>query len=251
MSGTLPYNFGAGDLYAIPLSGTDLTPVHIGAHQGMTLNFKADIKTLFGQQSFALAAAGGKRESTIKFKSAEIDVAKWNKLAFGLATTAGQLQAAQNEAHAVPGSPYTVSPANLANFDTDLGVTYAATGQALKLTSSATPASIGTYHLNASNKYVMAAGDTGQNVNLNYLWKDSTTGATLTITNQPMGYAPQLKLVFTTILNGQIFTGKFNQAVSGSLQVETKTDDWMMGDLDVTCFCDASNTLATLTSTAA
>ena len=68
--------FGSGVLFAKPVAGnqpTDPTPFKFGVLQEVTVDFKADLKKLYGQYQLAVATARGKLDVTLKGKLAVFD----------------------------------------------------------------------------------------------------------------------------------------------------------------------------------
>jgi len=113
--------FGAGVLYGIPNAGnlvTNPTPMQFGLLQEVQLQFKGDLKKLYGTQQFALAIARGKIDVSGKGKLASLDPMFFSQLYFGQPTAQGVNRPAYNEAHAAAAS---VAPNNVAAIS-DLGV---------------------------------------------------------------------------------------------------------------------------------
>ena len=84
--------FGTGVLYGLPNAGNTAanpTPYQLGILQEVTIDFKADLKKLFGQSQFPVAKARGKIDVTAKGKIAVLDPGLLNQLYFGQAQSTG------------------------------------------------------------------------------------------------------------------------------------------------------------------
>ncbi len=139
--------FGSGVLYGIPNAGnlvTNPTPMQFGILQEVQLQFKGDLKKLYGTQQFALAIARGKIDVSGKGKLASLDPMFFSQLYFGQPTAQGVNRPAYNEPHAAAAS---VATGNVGAIS-DLGV----------IVTGGTGFSVGTHLTNSG----IAAPGTGQ-----------------------------------------------------------------------------------------
>ena len=240
--------FGTGVLYGLPNAGNTAanpTPYQLGILQEMSVDFKADLKKLYGQSQFPVAKARGKIDVTAKGKIAVLDPGLLNQLYFGQGQTTGMTIMAVNEAATIgSGSPpvYTYQVANNTTFETDYGVTNALTGAQLENVSG-TPAS-GQYSVNlATGTYTFAAADAGIGVLISYTYSSSTRGATITLTNQLMGYAPEFRAFLFNSFQSKLFGLELYSCTMGSVSIPTKQEDFWMSDIDFDAGVDASGTL--------
>jgi len=239
--------FGSGVLFGLPNSGNlaaNPTPSKLGLLQELTVDFKADLKKLYGQSQFAAATARGKIDVTGKAKIAIFDIASLNQLYFGQALTTGITKVADAEAAAIPASvAYTVTPANATTFVDDMGVTDVVTGQGFSMVTSLTAA--GQYMFNASTGvYTFYSADASRLVKISYTYTATTVGTgTLTLTNQLMGYAPQFKAIAYNNFRGKYFGLQLNQCTMGSLNIVSKQEDFWMFDTTFDANVDASDQL--------
>lgn len=242
------YVFGTGQLFSTPVGGG--APLRFGALQDVSVDFSGDIKQLYGQYQFALDVARGKTKVEWSASSGNIDVSAFNSIFFGqTVTSSDELLQAINEPQAVPASPgpYTVTVDNASNFDMDLGVYYAASGQPLQQVAS-TPAA-GEYSVSASGVYTFNATDADANVLINYLHESAATGGTLDVTNQLMGSTPKFQLVLSQVYDGKTFTLKLYSNVAEKLSLPLKQDDYLIGEISGQAFADSANRVARLTTT--
>lgn len=235
--------FGPGIAYVTRTDIANGTPINIGKAQSFSLEFKGNIKELYGQEQLPLDAARGTVKVSGKMTAALLSGAAWNAAFFGQSFQAGGFKWNVGEAASVPGtSPYTVTVANSADFDADLGVIYAATS--LPFTKVASNPAQGEYSV-AAGVYTFAAADEGVQVKITYT-STVMTGQKLIITNQLLGTAPTFQLDYYTSRNSSPFVLRMNECQADSLSLASKLEDFIMPEFAFECFVDASDTLGTL-----
>ena len=235
--------FGSGVLYGIPNAGNTAanpTPTMFGILQEASIEFKGDLKKLFGQYQMAIATARGKIDVTGKCKIALLDPNGLNQLYFGQTATAGLNRLVANESHA-PG--VTVNSANHTTFERDYGVINGDTGLNMTFIPTGTPA-VGQY-TQAAGVYVFNVAETASKVLLNYMWTD-TVGTTISLNNQFMGYAPEFRALLANTFRNRYFALELNCCTMGQVSFPTKQDDFWIVDADFSANCDASNTLGAI-----
>lgn len=239
--------FGSGVFFGVPNAGnlaTNPTPMQFGILQEVSVEFKADLKKLFGQKQFPVAKARGKIDVTAKGKIASLDPLFFSQLYFGQATSTGVNRPVFNESH----TPSTsVAPAQT-TAATDLGVINGDTGVAMTKVASGTPTA-GQYKFTPYSStgptdaaYVFASGETASKVLINYQWPD-TSGFTLEIANQLMGYAPEFMALLYNDFRSNLFALQLNSCILGSLTIPTKQEDFWISDFDLDASTDASDVL--------
>lgn len=240
--------FGSGVLFGIPNSGNlaaNPTPSKLGLLQEFSVDFKGDLKKLFGQFQFAAATARGKIEVSCKAKIAVFDIQSLNQLYFGQSVTQASItKVADSEADTVPAvTSFTITVSNAATFVDDLGVVDATTG--LPFQEVATLTAVGQYQVNVSTGvYTFFSGDASRHVQISYTYTATTPGtSTLALSNQLMGYAPQFKAVAYNNFRGEYLGIQLNQCTMGQFQLASKLEDFWMYDITFDANCDASNNL--------
>lgn len=240
--------FGAGIVLAIPTAGqtgANITPVEVGTVQGVKLTVSADIKSLFGLNSFPVDSAIGKRSIKGSFDYAQISGTLINNMIFGSAgsAVAGSTgTVSYREIDTVPAmSPYTVTVANSAHFTLDNGVLYASGNNAgqpfVRVASGPT---VGEYTV-ASGVYTFAAADEGISVAISYTYSAPSDGQTFSIGNSPMGSGPILSLQLPSPYQSpslaNLDRGIYLPNVRiGKLDLTTKLDDYEMFSSDFEAF---------------
>lgn len=223
------YVFGTGNLFLIPLDGSQ--PIPFGAIQDVGVDFKGDRKQLFGQNSYALDTSRGKVSIEGKATFGQMAPALFNAMFFGQTITTGEKLAIFNESAAVPTTPYQVTVANAATFQKDLGVVRSLTG--VPLTRVASGPITGQYSVNeATGVYTFAAADAAVVMLFNYLYGSTTTGQTITGLNGLMGDIPTFQLILTNKSKGKTTTLTLNACTSSSLSFPLKQDDYAIADID-------------------
>lgn len=238
--------FGTGVLFGLPNAGnlaTNPTPFKFGVLQEMSLEFKSDLKKLFGQSQFPVAKARGKIDVSCKGKFATLDPNALNQLYFGQAQVAGMTILAVDEADTVgsTGSPPVANQVTVAHtLVTDFGVIDSLTGeQFIKVTGA--PAS-GQYSLSGST-YTFNATDNGSAVKISYTYVDGARGSTITLANQLMGYAPEFRAFLFNNFRSKLFGVELYSCTMGSLSIPTKQEDFWISDINFDAGVDASDVL--------
>ena len=236
--------FGTGAVYAIPNQGNlaaNPTPQRLGVLQECSVEFKGDLKKLYGQKQFAAATARGKIDVTGKFKMASLDPNALNQLYFGQQANAGVNRLAADEPH-LPGASVVV--AGSAAFVRSYGVVNGDTGLNMVLVGG-TPA-VGQYAISAPGTYVFATGETASQVLISYLAYDSTKGVTIGLKNQLMGYAPEFAMIVANFFRGKYFACELTSCTMGMLSIPTKQEDFWVIDGDFNANADASDNLGSI-----
>jgi hypothetical protein len=236
--------FGTGVLSAIPNAGNlaaNPSPQNVGILQDAQIDFAGDIKELFGQNQMPVATARGKMKVTGKAKLALLDPNMLNQIFFGQAQNVGVNRFVYNESHTFGSVISTVPVTNLATFNTDYGVIGGTTGkQFIKVTG--TPL-IGQYKNTGTGTYTFAATETELSVFISYTWTDVSSGSTITLNNQLMGYAPYVQMILYNSFRGELFAIEMYSCVLGKISLPTKQEDFWIMDIDWTCNVNAAGIL--------
>lgn len=248
---------GVAKLERIDVTGNLIGPRDAQLVQSFALDIDWDMKELYGSYQQPQAIGRGKQKTTGKITFAGVDGRMIADTVFGLVPATGQLTLAVDEAQTVPsGAGFTVTVANAANFATDEGVKYAASGLLFVRVTSA-PAQ-GQYAVNsASGVYTFNSADANAAIRISYTWNNAGSGLKTTMTNQLLGTTPQFRLVFTNTISpgapgegGQTlpFNLQLNACTINKFSLPYKQDDWLLQDLDFGAFADATGTLGYLST---
>jgi hypothetical protein len=237
------YSFGTGILLGTRTDIPNATPVNFGLVQEVTIEETATIKELHGQFQRPIVEARGTIKTTGKAKVARISGLAFAHLFYGVTPTAGQLATAFAEAGAIPASaPFTVTVANAGSFSDDNGVVFLSTGLPLTRVGSAPGA--GQYAVE-SGAYSFNAADAGRAILVSYTYSLTGSGHKFTVTNQLLGATPTFQAQFYTTFQGQAVSLKLNNCTSSKLSFKTKLEDFVMPELDFSCFADAAGNVMT------
>lgn len=243
-------SFGSGAVWGerTDVIGSGIGPRQFGVLQDIQIDFSWSDKELYGQLQFPVAIARGQAKITGKAKFAQILGLLYSDIFFGVTPATGQFAVSQLEAATVPPTtPYTVTPANAASYNDDLGVAYAASGK--RFNRVTTPSAAGQYSVNFANGlYTFSAADASAAVLISYTYNIATSGNRLTLTNQPMGITPTFKATFYTGYNGIGTALRLNACTASKLSLPTKLDNWTISELDFSAFADASGTVGYLST---
>src|ERR1700751_286256 len=155
--------------------GSGIGPRQFGVLQDIQIDFNWSNKELYGQLQFPVAIARGQAKITGKAKFAQILGLLYSDIFFGLTPAPGQFAVSQLEAATVPApTPYTVTPANAAGFNDDLGVAYATSGK--RFNRVTTPSAAGQYSVNFANGlYTFSSADASAAVLISYTYNLTTS----------------------------------------------------------------------------
>ena len=241
------YAFGAGTLIGVRTDISNPTPTPFGVVQSAEVDFDYALKELVGQSQVAVALARGQLKITGKVKSARIYATQYTNLFFGPGFTqaTGALLQAVNEAGSIPTTPYQVTTVNAANWVTDLGVYYAATGVQLSRVASA-PAT-GQYSV-AAGVYTFAAADTGLGVLINYTYTATTGAQKISLSNQLMGSQPTVQINLGETFNSKVCNMQLNSCVFNKLSFPFKNSDFVVHDWEFEAAVDAASNIGFITT---
>lgn len=247
------YAFGAGEMFVTPLqdstgaSISNPTPIKLMDLQEGSIDFGAEQKMLYGQNSFPVAVGIGKRSVGIKVKPARILALGWNTLYFGQ-TLASGLTAIQTggTGASIPASPYTVTvtPPNSGTYAADLGVI---DWNGKPMTRVASAPATGEYSVNTTTgAYTFAAADTTKTVYISYRYTATVTGAKKqTVINQPMGYAPTFSADLMVSYLGKLLTLTLPQCVASKMTLGLKNEDFAVPEFEFAAFDNGAGSVLT------
>jgi hypothetical protein len=236
--------FGAGALWGerTDQTGSGIGPQQFGVLQDVTIDFDFTTKELYGQFQFPVAIARGQGKIIGKARLARILGRIFADLFWGASPATGGLAVVENEPETVSlAPPFTLSVANAAAFNDDLGVYYALSG--LPFSRVTTPSGTGQYSVASTGVYTFDPADAGASVLISYTYNATVAGTKITITNQLMGTSPTFKATFYGNFQGQPLSLRLNQCIGAKLSLPTKIDDFTIHEFDFDAFADASGTI--------
>jgi hypothetical protein len=245
--------FGSGLMWGTPLTNAagaalaNPTPLIFGTLQDSEIDFKFELKQLHGQNQFAVAVGRGKGSVSGKAKMADIRAGFLETIVLGLSGTNGVLSMVYDTV-GVTATSVTVTPPSSGTFDADLGVIDSTTGRAMTRVASAP--TTGQYTVTAGGAYAFAAADAAKVVYINYRYTaTSTTARKISITNQPMGYAPTFRADFYGPYQGKNCVMTLNNCISEGFKFSNKNDDFSVPEVGFQAFADNAGIIGTLAVT--
>ena len=238
-------NFGAGALYATRNDIANQTPMQFAALQDVTWDLSFEEKPLMGTNQFPITVARGQAKWAGKAKFGTVSAQLLNSLFFGQTLATGQTLAAINEPHTLASSTTTQTAyaTNSSTFKADEGVSYAGPlGLPLTMTTG-TPAASGQYKVSTTGLYTFSSTESAI-VWFNYLYTTST-GETVTLTNQLLGTTPTFSGVFRNRdpLTGLYNTLVINKMTCSKLTLGSKTSDFTIPEMDLTIMDDGTGNI--------
>lgn len=244
--------FGPGIAIVRRLDIANGVAVNIGYVNELSLDFSGTIKELFGQNQYPLLAARGTVKATGKLKAATLSGLAWNNVFFGQSFTASGINWAVGESNVIPGTPFTVTVAQSATFDADLGVVAAATGLPYQRVAGGAEVAGKSYSVTETGvnkgKYVFAAGDTTLTMLITYAYTIAT-GQILNVVNQPIGFTPSFQLdYYTTVAQPtqKTFIVRCFGCVGAKIAIASKLEDFIMPEFDFSLFADNTGRVVNL-----
>jgi hypothetical protein len=226
--------FGVGFLFATP-SGTNPTPTRFGRLQDVQVDFSYDSKMLYGSNQYALENARGKAKIDLKASIGVVDPSLFNNVFFGLTTSTGETLNSVDEPQTPVSTSITV--ANAGTFSQDLGVYDTVTG--LWMTRVASSPAAGQYAVNTgAGVYTINAAQENQLLKVSYTYASSSTGVSLSFTNQLMGASVIFSVQLVNKFRGadgvvrSLFLD-FPAVQCPKLSMPLKLDDFTLPQLDM------------------
>jgi len=244
------YVFGSGSLILTPVqdaTGATIangTPVKLLDHQECSIDMGGDIKKLFGQGGYPIAAGVGKRDVSVKCKGARVHSMIWNTLFFGQSFSAGLIAVAQDGV-AIAAS-VTVAPPNSGTFSADMGIVDW-NGNPMRRVAAA-PAT-GQYAVSAAGVYTFAAADVvaGRMVYPHYSYTAAVAGAQkMAVMNLPMGYAPIFRATLCVSYQAKIMYLDFPSCTANKMGISLKNEDFMIPEFEFTPTDNGTGNIFTL-----
>lgn len=231
--------FGSGDVFLI---GEDalITPVKMATLQDISIDISISQKQLRGQKLYAEKIGNSEGSITGKFKSGRLNPVFIEQFLSGTMSTGRELIVSGEAATIPAASVYTVVVANAANFKTDLGVYYAATGNKFEKVAAGSEAQ-GAYSVDpATGTYTFDATDAGVDILVSYTYTDNS-GHTVKITNDLAGMANRYQIILREEDDEGEFGLKLYSCVSSKLSLATKMGDFMIPEGDFSASANAAD----------
>lgn len=223
------YGFDVGNLTLDEISGSPVTPMQVGVLRDVGLDVEFTEKDLTGGgYLFAIdrARSGGKISGSSKY--AQIDGTILASVV-GVVGASPGIVGIENEQATIPTSPYTVTVAQGANFNKNLGVNNLTTG--LRMTKVASAPTTGQYAVNeTTGVYTFAAADAGNKVAFRYEYK-VTGGKSYNLPNGLVGQATSYSLHWNASYGGGNIRCRLPKVTVPKLSLAAKSGEYMENNL--------------------
>ena len=256
----MSFQGGSGVLIGTPNIGLlppNPSPYVFPVLQEVSVEFKGDLKGLYGQYQISMDTLRGKVKITGKGKMIVPTPDVLSQTFFGLAVQEGMQSPVFNESYAPAASITPINPTanvNLGVLAIYLNAAGQPTTEQMTLYTGAGAPPIGSYKFvpasgsspvtNAS--FVFNASETATTVLISYSWPDTTHGLSLLISNQLIGEAPQLALSLFNSYKGKRYAVTLNAVMIGSFSIPTKQEDHWLSDFDFEASADGSGNVGTI-----
>lgn len=237
--------FGAGRFYGIATG--DLTPAPFGLTQDMSVDFKRDIKRLYGQNQMPADAASGQLSIVGKVTNGVLSGRAFNDLMVGGTLSTGQTVYSQNETITITTGSTAGTPVNATALVQDLGLLIgngAAAGQPLVRMSTITVLSTGQYSLSTAGAYALSSLESFTQIKATYTYS-TIGGQTVTMTNQPMGKIGGFVSVLNMLWGADKTSITLNACIASDYGFATKLDDYNKPTFGFEAFADLNDNLGT------
>lgn len=237
--------FGAGRFYGTAISTAAVkTPTPLGVAQDIAIDFKRDIKKLFGQNQFPVDVSAGMASVVGKVTNGVLNARAFNDLLIGGSLSTGQIPNQVNEAMVITTGSTTYTSTNGAGFVTDLGIYGATDGVPLVKASTAAVLTAGQYAVSTLGVYTFSSLDARTSLYASYLYS-TVGGQTSSMINQPMGRTGGFTSVVALLWGTEKATISFNNCISSDFGFATKLDDYTKPTFGFEAACDANDILGT------
>jgi hypothetical protein len=238
--------FGVGILVAVTRTdslGNALAipqPYRLGIMQDISTDFSFEAKPLYGANTLPVDQGRGKAKLSFTAKTADIKGAALAALHFGITPTTGYKAAAIDVAASVPSTPYQVTPTvpGSGTWVADLGVRDASGNDYTRVASAPTT---GQYTVSAG-VYTFASADTGKAMLFTFEYSVSSSGQTVSLTNQLMGYSPSFQVMLYNDTKGSKLALKLTNCQSDKLSIPFKNEDFAVADFGFMALDDGTGT---------
>lgn len=236
--------FGAGRFYGTAISTSVVaTPAPFGVAQDIAIDFKRDIKKLFGQNQLPVDVSAGMLTVTGKVTNGVLSARAFNDLLIGGTLSTGQIPNIANETITITTGSTAGTAANGAGFVTDLGIFGATDGVPLVKATTAAVLTADQYAVTStSGVYTFSSLAARTSLKASYLYSTSG-GQQVSMINQPMGKTGGFSAVVAMLWGVEKATISLNNCISSDYGFATKLDDYTKPTFGFEAATDTSDVL--------
>lgn len=217
--------FGAGRFYGT-LSSSIATPNPGLVVQDISIDFKRDIKRLYGINQLPVDIASGMLSVTGKLTLGGIAGRFFNDLMIGGSLSTGQVPNIANETVTILAAATSATLANGAAMQADLGIYGATDGVPLVKASTVAVLTAGQYAISTLGVITFSSLDARTSLKASYLYS-TAGGQTVNMLNQPMGKTGGFQAVAAFLWGTDKATITLPNCISSDYGMASKLDDYM------------------------
>lgn len=232
--------FHSGKLIAIPKNVAVPTPRHIMTIQETSFDFKGDLKRLMGEGQYAVDAAIGSVEISLKCKNGQLNMRTVNELFFAKTVAASGEEFVENEQITVAAGAATLAggAATLG----DYGIFNKATGEQYTRVASAPAAK--QYVFGASGALSFNVSENANVLLANYTKTNSTTMESIDLTNDLAGTTVTVEGLFhKKMRDGRQLNIRLYNLIVPSLSFAAKLNDYVMPEFTIEAFANTAGSV--------
>lgn len=239
--------FGAGRFYGTLTATSPVPTPNPGiVVQDISIDFKRDIKRLYGVNQLPVDVASGPLSVTGKVTMGGIAARLFNDLLIGGNMSTGQVPNIANETITITtGSTATAAAANGAGWMADLGVYGSTDGVPLAKVSTGSAVTADQYSVSTLGVFQFSSLAARTGLKASYLYSTSG-GQQVAMVNQPMGKTGGFAAVATFLWSTEKATIQLNNCISSDFSMASKLDDYMKPSFGFEAGADTLDSLGTL-----
>lgn len=227
--------FHSGEIKVISRASAIATPRDLLTIQETSFDFKGDIKKLMGEGQFAVDAAVGTTEISMKCKNGQLNPTTFADVYFGKTVAQNGESYVKGESITVAVGSATLAGGALAT--QDLGIYNSVTG--VQYTRVASAPAAAQYVWGANGVLSFNTTENAQVLLASYIKTDTTTMQSFTATNELAGTTVTLEAFFhKKFRDGRQFNMHFYNVIIPSLNFAYKMNDYTMPEFTMEAFAD-------------
>lgn len=228
--------FHSGEVKIISRGSAIATPRDLLTIQETSFDFKGDIKKLMGEGQYAVDAAVGSTEISMKCKNGQLNPTTFADVYFGKAIANNGESYVKNEVITVAAGAATLAAGALTA--QDLGIYNSVTG--IQYTRVATAPAAAQYVFGANGALTFNSTENAQVLLASYIKNDTTTMQSFNTTNELAGTTVTCEAFFhKKFRDGRQFNMHFFNVIIPSLNFAYKLNDYLMPEFTIEAFADS------------
>ena len=235
--------FGPGRFYGTNNTANS-TPVPLLVTQDVSIDFKRDIKRLYGQNQLPVDVASGQLSVVGKVTAGAVGARVLTDLLLGGTLSTGQIVNVTNETVTILAAATSATAANGAGWQADLGIFGATDGVPLVKMSTVAVLVAGQYAVSTLGVFTFSSLDARTSLKSSYFYSTSG-GQTVTMANQPSGKVGNFTALVDFLWAPEKATIQLANCMVSDYGLASKLDDYMKPTLGFEAATDVNDNLGT------